>query len=134
MDITTFLNYLDKVRKTGDKYQAVCPSHDDKSPSLSIKQGDDGRILVHCHAGCTAREITESLGLRVRDLFTDTRPIKSSTGLSRTQLENSLEKECLILLIGINKRQDFIEISTDDRVRERQAAMRICKLTRELYV
>jgi len=133
MNITTFLTHLDKVRKTGKQYQAVCPSHDDKSPSLSIKQGDD-RILLYCHAGCSADEITGAMGLQLRDLFDGTQPIKSSTGLSRSQLERALEKECLIVLIGINKRQDFKEISPSDRVRERLAVIRICKIVGELYV
>jgi hypothetical protein len=30
---------------------ARCPAHDDHSPSLSITDRD-GRLLVHCHAGC----------------------------------------------------------------------------------
>lgn len=74
------------------------------------------------------------MGLQLRDLFDGTQPIKSSTGLSRSQLERALEKECLIVLIGINKRQDFKEISPSDRVRERAAAIRICKIVGELYV
>jgi hypothetical protein len=31
---------------------AKCPAHDDHNPSLSIRQ-KDGKILVHCHAGCS---------------------------------------------------------------------------------
>ena len=31
---------------------ARCPVHDDRTPSLSIRDADDGRLLVHCHAGC----------------------------------------------------------------------------------
>jgi AAA domain len=34
------------------QWQALCPYHDDKMPSLSISEGGDGRVLVHCHAGC----------------------------------------------------------------------------------
>jgi KaiC/GvpD/RAD55 family RecA-like ATPase len=34
------------------QWLAPCPYHEDKSPSLSIGEGDDGRVLVHCHAGC----------------------------------------------------------------------------------
>ncbi len=47
----------------------ICPSHSDKSPSLSISSGSDGKILLNCHAGCTKEEICSSLGIEVADLF-----------------------------------------------------------------
>ena len=31
---------------------ARCPAHDDRKPSLSIRDADDGKVLVRCHAGC----------------------------------------------------------------------------------
>lgn len=65
-----FLVHLNKVRSTGaDRWQACCPAHDDRSPSLSIKLGEDGRLLVHCFAGCSAREVVESVGMGLADLF-----------------------------------------------------------------
>ena len=39
-------------RKAGGGWTARCPSHDDHEPSLSIRDGDDGKVLVRCHAGC----------------------------------------------------------------------------------
>jgi len=50
-------------------WSARCPAHKDQNPSLSVSQGDDGRVLLHCHAGCGHREVTAALGLRERDLF-----------------------------------------------------------------
>lgn len=47
-----------------------CPVHDDGSPSLSVKRGDDGRALIHCFAGCGTAEIASEWGLELRDLFT----------------------------------------------------------------
>jgi putative DNA primase/helicase len=38
--------------ETGGSWMARCPAHDDRKPSLSIRQGDDGKVLVRCHAGC----------------------------------------------------------------------------------
>jgi hypothetical protein len=64
-----FLNLLDGVRKNSQGSSACCPAHDDSNPSLSISLGNDGRVLLHCHAGCTVGEICEALGLHVRDLF-----------------------------------------------------------------
>ena len=60
---------LDRVRKSGDGYQAICPSHDDKNPSLSLRAGKDGNALVYCHAGCKTREIMAAVGLELADLF-----------------------------------------------------------------
>jgi hypothetical protein len=40
---------------------ACCPGHDDRTPSLSISDGEDGKILVKCHAGCEQRAIITAL-------------------------------------------------------------------------
>ncbi|NOS82768.1 MAG: hypothetical protein HOP32_14420 [Nitrospira sp.] len=72
MTLTDFLSQLDGVgpRGTG-RWSAKCPAHPDKSPSLSIKEGADGRILLHDFAGCTPAEIVAALGLTLGDLFAD---------------------------------------------------------------
>ena len=51
-------------RKHGSYWTARCPAHDDNSPSLSISQGDNGRILVRCHAGCDSRDVIAELDRR----------------------------------------------------------------------
>lgn len=64
------LSRLDKVRSTGEsKWIACCPAHDDKSPSLSIREIPDGTLLVKCWAGCGAAEIVAAVGLSLADLF-----------------------------------------------------------------
>ncbi|HQU79404.1 MAG TPA: CHC2 zinc finger domain-containing protein [Azonexus sp.] len=66
----TLISKLDKVKRTGkDRYSACCPAHDDKGPSLSIRETDDGRVLVHCFAGCSVHEIVQAVGLELSDLF-----------------------------------------------------------------
>jgi hypothetical protein len=47
-------------RKAGSGWVARCPAHDDRNPSLSLKDAD-GRVLVHCHAGCPQRTVVEAL-------------------------------------------------------------------------
>ncbi|MBU6994035.1 hypothetical protein [Ferrovum myxofaciens] len=65
-----FVERLQKVRRTGPgKWLACCPAHDDRSPSLAIREADDGRILVHCFSGCSVQEIVGALGLELSDLF-----------------------------------------------------------------
>jgi hypothetical protein len=48
-----------------------CPTHDDRSPSLSWKEGSDRRALIHCHALCDPDDIVKALGLTWPDLFPD---------------------------------------------------------------
>lgn len=55
-------------------FMAGCPVHDDSSASLSVKEGDDGRALLNCFAGCETPTIVAELGLQLRDLFTPTAP------------------------------------------------------------
>ena len=63
------LNRLEKVRSTGEgSYIACCPAHDDRTPSLSIKECDDGRLLVHCFAGCPTSDVLMAVGLSLGDL------------------------------------------------------------------
>src|SRR5262245_60036650 len=48
-------------RKAGDSWVAPCPAHDDRTPSLSIRDSDHGKVLVHCHAGCDQRDVIAAL-------------------------------------------------------------------------
>lgn len=68
MTIDAFLRLLDGVKSTRRGWNARCPAHDDKSPSLSICEGEEARILLRCWAGCTAQEICQSLHLHLREL------------------------------------------------------------------
>jgi DNA polymerase I-like protein with 3'-5' exonuclease and polymerase domains len=54
--------------KTGNGWIAHCPLHDDQKPSLSISQGTNGKVLVHCHAGCNQRDVFTAL-LRKRGIL-----------------------------------------------------------------
>lgn len=70
MSADTLLSRLDRVKRTGpDRYQARCPAHDDRGPSLTVRELDDGRTLVHCFAGCSVHEIVSAVGMGLSDLF-----------------------------------------------------------------
>lgn len=53
----------------GNHWQAKCPAHDDHVASMTITPGD-GKVLLHCHAGCSVQAILGALGLKLVDLFT----------------------------------------------------------------
>jgi len=71
MTIDDLLSRLVKVKGCAPTWEACCPAHEDRSPSLSVTEQAD-RILVHCHAGCSVDEVLSALGLARKDLFADT--------------------------------------------------------------
>ena len=86
MRVDEFIGLLADVRPRAGGFQARCPAHDDRTPSLSISEGEDGRILLKDHAGCTVDEIVQAIGLTTSDLFasdeyapTQRRPEKTSS-------------------------------------------------------
>jgi len=58
-------------RRSGQAWIARCPAHDDRDPSLSIAEGDDGRALLRCHAGCSTEAVVAAMGLKMADLMPD---------------------------------------------------------------
>ncbi len=80
--IRNVLSRLRKVKKSGTGWEACCPAHDDRHASLSVAVGDDGRVLLHCHAGCSTEEIVKALGLTMRDLYA---PDSGAAGSARSQ-------------------------------------------------
>ncbi|TWU28412.1 DUF3987 domain-containing protein [Bythopirellula polymerisocia] len=64
------LETLPDAKQGGKGWSACCPAHEDRRASLSINEGEDGRALIKCHAGCTVEEICDAMGLTVLDLMT----------------------------------------------------------------
>lgn len=56
-------------RQQSGGWIACCPAHEDRSPSLSIRAAEDGRVLLHCHAGCPTEAVLRALGLVWQDLM-----------------------------------------------------------------
>jgi hypothetical protein len=64
---------LENVRQNGHGCTARCPVHADRQNSLSVREVNDGRVLLHCFVGCAVEQIVDALGLGMADLFVDTR-------------------------------------------------------------
>lgn len=58
-----------QTRHTNGHLMAQCPAHEDRNPSLSVRESSDGTVLLHCFAGCQTVDVVETLGLRMADLF-----------------------------------------------------------------
>jgi hypothetical protein len=111
MNFLSLLERLDGVNVVSDsKALARCPAHDDRSPSLSIKECSDGRVLIHCFAGCSPDAILESIGLSFRDVMPDRvgekHHHKPRRWVSARDALQSLDHESLVVaVIGA----DFLE-------------------------
>jgi hypothetical protein len=85
--LETLLAKLPGAKKTGTGWSARCPAHDDRRASLSIALGDDGVVLVRCHAGCDPAAILAAIGLKLADLFPPkTGPTPNRNGKSTPSL------------------------------------------------
>ena len=70
MTVELVLAGLERVRRTAPgKWQARCPAHEDRAPSLSIRETDHGVVLLKCFAGCQTEAVISALGLSWEDLM-----------------------------------------------------------------
>lgn len=119
---------LEKVKRTGvDRWQARCPAHQDKSPSLSIRELPDGRLLVHCWAACATADVLAAIGLEFTDLFPE--PITGHAprvrrAFSAADALLAIDFETTVVQIAA---ADLAAGKTIDRDRLRLAADRIGK-------
>lgn len=70
MSAEKLLAHLDGVRQSGQgRWSAKCPAHKDRTASLSVRELDDGQVLVHCFAGCGVHDVLSATGLDINALF-----------------------------------------------------------------
>jgi hypothetical protein len=69
--IDRILEQLKDTRAHNGYFKALCPAHDDREPSLSVSEGEDGRALIKCFAGCAFEDIVTAIGLEMKDLFAE---------------------------------------------------------------
>jgi hypothetical protein len=130
MSIDVLLDRLDAVRKSGKGYIAKCCSHQDKNPSLSLMVLSDGRILIHCHAGCSTYDVLSAIGLEMGDLFPDGglghyKGFQQIEEKIKTKQKDKYFSDEIILEIAKSDRAAGKRLSEKDRETERQAFMRI---------
>jgi len=121
--IETFLSRLDKVRSVGDnQWNALCPAHEDRSPSLGISEGTDSRVLLICRAGCDFRSIVAALGLEPKDMFPPSRMSprerrQYSKVLTLREVEQALYYELLVLIQFVGNRVASRQLARDRNFR-----------------
>ena len=127
------LDRLSGVRPTGTgRWIARCPAHEDRSPSLSIRDIDD-RVLVHCFAGCGVGDVLLAVGLTLADLYSRPLPGAGPAGRyrrthSRLSAHDALAALDHELTVAVMILSDIVaqrRISETELSRLMQAATRI---------
>jgi hypothetical protein len=104
--IDLILPLLTKVRsRQPGQWSACCPAHEDRGPSLSVRQKPDGSILVHCFGGCGPEAVVAALGLQLGDLFpprerSGHEPKRQPRLLSAGQALALLDEEALLIAVA----------------------------------
>jgi len=100
MSAAELISRLKKVRATGKgTWTACCPAHNDKSPSLAVRETEDGRVLLHCFSGCDVESILDAVGLTFDDLFPETHEHRKSEArpFPASDVLRLIAKEALIV-------------------------------------
>lgn len=62
---------LEKVKKKGQEWVACCPVHNDRNPSMYLRETSD-RVLIHCFScGAKGLDVVKALDLPMSVLFKD---------------------------------------------------------------
>ncbi len=137
--IDRLLGLLEKVKRTGaDRWVACCPAHDDRRPSLSVRELPDGTILVKCWSGCGAADVVAAVDLTLADLFPkklpDRGPLRPRERWARDDALKCLVLEAGIAAIGAADAASGRLVSSEDAERVALAADRLSDAVHALGV
>lgn len=118
----TLLSRLEGVRNTGaGQWVAKCSAHEDRHPSVAIRELDDGRILLHCFAGCDTYSVLSAIGLSFEDLFPDRVPQGQYKPVRRpfnaSDILRCVAFEALVAAVAAGNIAQGIDLTKDDHDR-----------------
>lgn len=132
--IDAVLSRLEKVRqRQAGQYSARCPAHADKGPSLSVRETQEGSVLLHCFAGCSVHEITAAMGLDMSDLFlpqqrTGREPKRLARVIAPSQALEVLVAEAMFVFVVASDMHHAKTIAPETFERLKQAAARVLEI------
>jgi len=132
------LSRLEGVRPTSrDSYVARCPAHKDRSPSLRVTCVPDGRVLIHCFAGCGVDQVLGAIGLELSDLFPpkvpdDARPPRIARPYTSREAVRALYRELTVAWVILADVASGKELTPADRRRAGLARDRCIALIGEI--
>lgn len=133
---TMLLGRLDGVKKEGKGWVSRCPSCGGQSRKVSIVEGDDGRVLLHCFAGCCAIDVVNSVGLTMADLFVR-RDYHNLTPAEQSQMRTMakipdwkaglevIRHEAIVVALAAIQMGDGVALEDGERRRMHKAARRL---------
>lgn len=138
-DVYAMLDRLNKVKENGQgRWLACCPAHEDRSPSLAIRETADGTILMKCLAGCSTGDVLAGIGLELKDLFPQ-RDNDAYTASKRPgerwvprDVLAAVAREALITLLAAEAVHSGALLSDDDRNRLALATSRLRAAAKEV--
>lgn len=109
---------LQAVRGTApERWIARCPGHEDRTPSLSIRETADGKVLLRCFAGCAAADVVHAVGLTLADLFD--RPADPQSGDRPHRRRHALRVPAADLVLMLDHEATVLAIAAADIVERR---------------
>lgn len=101
------------------QWSARCPAHDDRGPSLSVRETPDHAVLLHCFAGCTVQDITGALSLDLADLFPLRKSMTSQPKLvprllTASQALQLLRQEAMLTLVAASNLAKGLALTDQD--------------------
>ena len=132
--VEQLLGRLERVKGRNGSWTARCPAHADKGPSLAIRETDDGRILLHCFAGCPVDNVVGAIGMDMTDLFPPSEkrrdyPVEGKPRLKpafyASDLIRILAFEALVVSICAHDVRKGKKLSEEDNERLKVAQQRI---------
>lgn len=142
--VDPLLARLEGVRRSGKGWSARCPAHQDRTASLSIADGDDSRVLVHCFAGCPVVDVLAAVGLDLAALFPAR--VRGSGPMARAQRREAarqggwdaalrvLERQALVVEIAASMLARGDALTTEELDRVHDAAVLIYEAREALAV
>ena len=121
MSADHLLSLLRNVKRTrAGHWIASCPTRDDKHPSMTIKELDDGRILIHDFAGSSAQEILDSVGQTFSDLYPEKvtdhgKPMRPT--FPATDVLRCIGFEALLVAISASNMAKGIQLTDEEKKR-----------------
>jgi hypothetical protein len=106
MNVESLLAKLKGVRRSGGGWQATCPAHPDKNPSLSVTVRGE-KILLFCHAGCSVESICAASKINVSDLFSESRRL----GPERPWIVREVERQVANLRSRLSPRERVLPVT-----------------------
>lgn len=138
-NVDKLLARLNKVKATGPgRWIACCPAHNDRSPSLSVRETNDGTVLVKCWSGCGAAEVMAAVELTLSDLFPEQKrdtyrqPILPGERWIPRDVLVALASEALIVLIAADSIVSSRPLNSSDVQRVAVAAGRLRAAAKEV--